>query len=165
MDYARIYGMKTINFRQSCIYGPRQFGVEDQGWVAHFIISAVLGRPITIYGDGKQARDVLFIDDLVDAFLSAVKNIDTTSGRAYNIGGGVKNSISLLEFIAILEETLDKKIKLKFGDWRPGDQKLYLSDIALARKDFGWVPKIEVKKGIRLLIEWVSRNRKIFDDF
>lgn len=165
IDYARIYGMKTINFRQSCIYGPRQFGVEDQGWVAHFIISAVLGRPITIYGDGKQVRDVLFIDDLVDAFLAAVKNIGTTSGKAYNIGGGVKNSISLLEFIAILEETLGKKIELKLGDWRPGDQKLYLSDIRLAKKDFGWAPKIEVKKGIQLLIEWVKENREIFDDF
>jgi CDP-paratose 2-epimerase len=162
MDYARIYGLKTINFRQSCIYGPRQFGVEDQGWVAHFIISAVLGRPITIYGDGKQVRDILFIDDLIDAFLAAAKNIKTVCGRAYNIGGGAPNAISLLEFISMLEETLGKKIKLKFGDWRPGDQKIYVSDIRGSKRDFGWRPRVGIRKGVRLLIQWVGKNRDLF---
>jgi len=165
LDYSRIYGLKTINFRQSCIYGPRQFGVEDQGWVAHFIISAVFGRPITIYGDGKQVRDILFIDDLVDAFLAAAKNIKSTGGRVYNIGGGSKNTMSLLEFIVLLEKAIGRKIPLKFKGWRPGDQKIYISDIRLAQKDFGWRPKIDFKKGIRLLLGWVASNKGLFDGF
>ncbi|MCM8782081.1 MAG: SDR family NAD(P)-dependent oxidoreductase [Candidatus Omnitrophica bacterium] len=165
LDYSRIYGLNTINFRQSCIYGPRQFGIEDQGWVAHFIISAIFGKPITIYGDGKQVRDILFIDDLMDAFLLAVENIEISCGKVYNIGGGCSNSISLLEFVDLLEKQLSKKIQLKFSDWRPGDQKIYISDTRRAQKDFGWKPKIDVKKGIGLLIEWVKENRKLFDDF
>ena len=165
LDYSRIYGLKTINFRQSCIYGPRQFGVEDQGWVAHFIISAVLNRPITIYGDGKQVRDVLFISDLVDAFLVAGENIKVTRGKVYNIGGGYSNSISLLEFINLLEDSLGKKIQTRFGDWRPGDQKIYISDIRRAKNEFGWKPKINVKKGIGLLVNWVKENKDLFNDF
>lgn len=162
-DYLRIYRLKTINFRQSCIYGPRQFGVEDQGWVAHFIISAVMNRPITIYGDGKQVRDILCVDDLIDAFLLATKNLRTTCGGSYNIGGGPANAISLLEFVRLLERILDKKITVKFGDWRPGDQKVYISDIRLAKKDFGWRPKIEIEKGVGSLIKWVKENRQLFN--
>jgi CDP-paratose 2-epimerase len=165
LDYARIYGIKTINLRQSCIYGPRQFGVEDQGWVAHFIISAVFNRPITVYGDGKQVRDILFIDDLVDAYLLAIDDIKVTSGKVYNIGGGASNSISLLEFIQMLEDSLGKKIVFKFEDWRPGDQKIYISDIKLAKKDFGWTPRINAKSGIGLLVKWVLENKDLFDDF
>lgn len=161
-DYFRIYGLKTINFRQSCIYGPRQFGVEDQGWVAHFVISAILDKPITIYGDGKQVRDILFIDDLIDAFLLAIKNLKTTCGRVYNIGGGPTNTISLLEFIKLLEKMLNKKIPLRFKDWRPGDQKVYISDIRRAKKDFGWRPKIDIEKGLAFLVKWVKENRGFF---
>ncbi|MEI8175730.1 MAG: SDR family NAD(P)-dependent oxidoreductase [Candidatus Omnitrophota bacterium] len=165
IDYARIYGLKTITFRQSCIYGPRQFGVEDQGWVAHFIICAVKGRPITIYGDGKQVRDILYVDDLVDAFLSAARNLKVSAGNVYNIGGGMANSVSLLEFIALLEKYLGRKIELKYGDWRPGDQKVYISSIDRARKELGWTPKIGCKKGIELLVKWVQENKGLFDGF
>lgn len=165
LDYSRIYGLKTVNFRQSCIYGPRQFGVEDQGWVAHFIISAVKNRPITIYGDGKQVRDILFIDDLVDAFLLAIKGIKVTCGKVYNIGGGYSNAISLLEFIKLLECGLDKKIPVRFSDWRPGDQKIYISDIRIAKNEFGWRPRIDFKKGIGLLIDWVRKNKDLFNGF
>ncbi|MGQ9631407.1 MAG: NAD-dependent epimerase/dehydratase family protein [bacterium] len=136
-DYARIYGLKTVVFRQSCIYGTRQFGVEDQGWVAHFTISAMFDRPITIYGDGKQVRDVLFIDDLVKAYELAIENIDKTSGKVYNIGGGPNNQMSLLELISYLEEFFGKKIKYSFSDWRPGDQLVFICDISKAKKDFG----------------------------
>src|SRR3990172_406111 len=105
-DYARIYGLRTVNFRQSCIYGYRQFGVEDQGWVAWFTIAALLGRPITVYGDGKQVRDVLFIDDLVDCYLAAVRQIDAVAGQTFNIGGGTEHSLSLLELLAQPEKVL-----------------------------------------------------------
>ena len=165
LDYARIYGLKTVNLRQSCIYGPRQFGVEDQGWVAHFIIAAVLKRKIIIYGDGKQVRDILYIGDLVNAFIKAYENIKKTNGKSYNIGGGRTNSISLLEFVDLLEDFLGTKVKYEFKDWRPADQKIYISDIGLAEKDFGWKPNVHFKKGIKLLVEWVRENRGLFDGF
>lgn len=158
-DYSRIYGLRTIVFRQSCIYGQRQFGVEDQGWVAHFIISAVLGRPMTIYGDGKQVRDLLFVDDLVDAYEKAVKNIRRTAGQIYNIGGGPANTLSLLELLAKLEPLVGKKIRCPFAAPRPGDQLIYVSDIRRARRDFGWAPKISVPEGVERLHAWVAANR------
>jgi CDP-paratose 2-epimerase len=154
-DYARIYGLKTIVFRQSCIYGTRQFGNEDQGWVAHFAIRALQGKPITIFGDGKQVRDLLYIDDLIDCFLKAIKNIKKTSGQVYNIGGGRKYSVSLLELISLLEDKLGKKIKFKFRDWRPGDQKIYISDVRKAKKDFGWMPTTSVSNGLNTLLKWL----------
>lgn len=155
-DYARIYGLRTVVFRQSCIYGTRQFGSEDQGWVAHFTIRALQGKPITIFGDGKQVRDLLFIDDLIDCFLKGVRRINSTSGQVYNVGGGRKYSISLLELISLLEEKVGKKIKLKFKDWRPGDQRIYISDVSKAKKDFGWKPKTSVEKGINKLLNWLQ---------
>jgi CDP-paratose 2-epimerase len=138
-------------FRQSCIYGYRQFGIEDQGWVAWFTIAAMMDKPLTIYGDGKQVRDVLFIEDLADAYEGAIKNIDKVKGQAFNIGGGPKNTMSLLELIKFLEKFFGKKIPLKFSDWRPGDQPVFVCDIAKAKKVFGWVPKTSPEAGVKLL--------------
>ena len=161
-DYSRIYGLKTVVFRQSCIYGPRQFGVEDQGWVAWFTIAAILGKPVTIYGDGKQVRDILYVNDLINAYELAISNIKKTSGKIYNIGGGPKNTLSLLELIAYLEEFLDKKIGYSFADWRPGDQPVFICDISKAKKEFSWEPKANTKQGIKSLFKWVKDNKKLF---
>ncbi len=155
-DYARIYGLPTVVFRQSCIYGPHQQGVEDQGWVAWFIIAAVTGRPITIYGDGKQVRDVLFIDDLLDVYDAAIARIDQAAGEIYNIGGGPENTISVwAEFGPMLERLLGRPIPVSYGNWRPGDQRVYISDIRKAERELGWKPKVPVEEGIRRLYEWV----------
>lgn len=162
IDYARIYGLRTIVFRQSCIYGYRQFGVEDQGWVAHFTISAMFDRLLTIYGDGKQVRDVLFIDDLVRCYDMAIQKIETTNGRAYNIGGGPANTMSLLRLIDHLEQFFGKKLKYTFSDWRPGDQRVFICDIQKAKKEFGWEPSIDVPKGVELLARWVRDNQNEF---
>ncbi|MEM4230366.1 MAG: GDP-mannose 4,6-dehydratase [Candidatus Pacearchaeota archaeon] len=162
-DYARIYGLNTIVFRQSCIYGPHQFGVEDQGWVAWFIIALLKGKKITIYGDGKQVRDLLYVDDLVKAYDLAAKNIKKTKGQIYNIGGGTENTISIwFDFKPILEKLFRRKIEPEFSDWRPGDQPIYVSNIKKAKRDFGWEPKIRVEEGIRKLFDWASSNKEIF---
>lgn len=163
-DYARIYGLKTIVVRQSCIYGPRQFGIEDQGWLAWFVIAAVKKRPIAIYGNGKQVRDVLHVNDLLSFFQSAIENIQTTAGQVYNIGGGPENTISIwVEFGQLLEEILGYSIPYTFGDWRPGDQYVYVSDIRKAKRDLGWSPAISIETGVRSLIEWVRENRNLFE--
>jgi CDP-paratose 2-epimerase len=161
-DYSRIYGLKTMVFRQSCIYGYRQFGIEDQGWLAWFIIQGAMSSQITIYGDGKQVRDVLFIDDLCDAYEMACKKISKTNGQVYNIGGGPKMSISLLKALEIIKSKLGKGIKISFDDPRPGDQKIYISGISKARKDFGWFPKTGVDEGIGKLCSWVTKNKRLF---
>jgi CDP-paratose 2-epimerase len=162
-DYARIYGLKTVVFRQSCIYGYRQFGVEDQGWVAWFTIATLLEKPITIFGDGKQVRDVLFVDDLVAAYEAAAEHIDVTSGQAYNIGGGSTCQMSLLELLAHLEESFGRKIPTGFDDWRPGDQPVFVCDIRKAEQDFGWKPQVGVKEGVQKLSQWVQDNPALFD--
>ncbi len=161
-DYARIYGLKTVVMRQSCIYGPRQFGVEDQGWVAWFIIAAVTGKKITIYGDGKQVRDILYIDDLINLFHSAYKNIDKVKGSIFNIGGGGENGLSLLELLGILGEKLGRNIPVEYGPWRPGDQKVYISDISKAKNVLGWYPATDKHAGITKLISWVRENKGLF---
>ena len=162
-DYARIYGLRTVVFRMSCIYGPRQFGNEDQGWLAHFIISALTGEPITIYGDGKQVRDVLFVEDLVAAFRLAPERIDVTAGKVYNIGGGPENALAVwYEFSSIVAKWLKQEIDVEFGDWRPGDQRCYVSDIRKAKHDLGWSPRTDKLTGIRRLWEWVSANSSMF---
>ncbi len=163
-DYARIYGLRTVVFRQSCIYGPRQFGVEDQGWLAWFIIAAVLGKPISIYGDGKQVRDVLYVDDLLDAYDLAVKNIELVAGSVFNVGGGPANTISVWsEFAPLLEKLKGEKIPVSWGDWRPGDQRIYVSDIRKARQQLGWEPRVSVQSGIERLYSWVTENRQLFN--
>lgn len=162
-DYARIYGLRSVVFRQSAIYGYRQFGEEDQGWLAWFIIAAVLGRPITIYGDGKQVRDMLFIDDLVDAFEAALQRIDRVAGHVYNIGGGPKNTISVwTEFGPMLEELLGRSIPVTYSDWRPGDQKVCIYDISKARRELDWQPRVDVPTGVRKLYQWVRENVDLF---
>lgn len=162
-DYQRMYAMRTIVFRNSCIYGPRQFGIEDQGWLAWFVIAAVKGSPITIFGNGKQVRDLLYIDDLVDAMLLAVERIETTQGQVYNIGGGPENSVSIwLEIEPILSELLGRGIPVTYADWRPGDQPIYVSDISKASEDFGWRPKTTVDDGLRRLFHWVREHEHLF---
>ncbi|MDH4207449.1 MAG: SDR family NAD(P)-dependent oxidoreductase [Anaerolineae bacterium] len=163
-DYARIYGLRTVVFRMSCIYGPRQFGVEDQGWVAHFLIASVLGRPITIYGDGKQVRDVLYVDDLVAAMESAVERIDATGGQVYNLGGGPENTISVwTEFHGLLRELLGHPVEVSYADWRPGDQLVYVSDTRKAQRELDWRPRVPVREGIERLFRWVVDNKRLFD--
>jgi CDP-paratose 2-epimerase len=162
-DYARIYGLRSVVFRQSCIYGPRQFGIEDQGWLAWFIIAAVMGRQITIYGDGKQVRDALHVDDLLDAYDVAVARIEDVKGKVYNLGGGPENVISVWrEFCPMLERLLGNKIDVARGDWRPGDQRVFYADIRKAERELGWKPKIKVGQGIEILFEWVNANKDLF---
>ncbi len=162
-DYSRIYDIPTVVLRQSCIYGPRQFGVEDQGWVAWFIIAAVMGHPITIYGDGKQVRDILFVEDLLNAYDAAIDRIDQVAGSVYNIGGGHTNTISIwMEFAPLLEKLIGHPIPTELGDWRPGDQPVYVSDIAKAGRELGWKPEVNVEAGITRLFQWVSDHKQLF---
>jgi CDP-paratose 2-epimerase len=164
IDYHRIYGLRTLVFRQSCIFGYRQFGAEDQGWVAWFMIASQLDRPITVYGDGKQVRDILFIDDLLDAYDSGFRAAASGKavGRAYNIGGGPDNVLSLLELLAYIDKRRGSKLPYGTSDWRPGDQKVFVSDIRHAQADLGWSPKIGCAQGLDLLYDWVSQNRQMF---
>ena len=163
-DYARIYGLPTVVLRQSCIYGPRQMGVEDQGWVAWFIIAAVTGQRITIYGDGKQVRDVLFVDDLLDVYDAAIAHIDVAAGQVYNVGGGAANTMSVwAEFSPMLERLMERPIPVSYGGWRPGDQRIYVSNICKAERELGWRPRVRVEEGIRRLYEWVAANRALFE--
>jgi len=162
-DYARIYDLRTVVFRQSCIYGPRQFGIEDQGWVAWFVIAAVMGRPITIYGDGKQIRDLLHVSDLTRAYDLAVEKIDSAAGRVYNLGGGPSNTLAIWsEFGPMLEELVGHPIPIGRGDWRPGDQRVFVADVRKAERELGWKPQIGVEEGIRKLFEWVRDNKNLF---
>jgi CDP-paratose 2-epimerase len=162
-DYARIYGLRSVVVRQSCIYGYRQFGLEDQGWVAWFIIAALKRRPITIYGDGKQVRDILFIDDLLAAYKKIVDNIEITAGEVYNVGGGPKCTMSIwAEFGDLLEKLLGQAIPVHFANWRPGDQPVYISDIRKAERDLKWHPQITVSEGIKLLYEWIQNHEDLF---
>jgi CDP-paratose 2-epimerase len=162
-DYQRIYGLRSVVFRQSCIYGPRQFGVEDQGWVAWFIIAALMGRPISIYGDGKQVRDLLYIDDLLDAYDAAIDRIDFTAGSVYNLGGGPQNVLSVWsEFGPLLESLLGREIPVQRSGWRPGDQRIFVSDIRKAARELDWHPRVGVQAGIERLWAWVASNRQYF---
>ncbi len=160
-DYHRIYDLPTVVFRQSCIYGPRQFGVEDQGWVAWFVIAVLTGKPITVYGNGKQVRDLLYVDDLLDAYDAALVRLEVSAGQVYNIGGGPANSISVWqEFRPILEGYFGIEIPTQSSGWRPGDQRIYVSDTRKALSQLGWQPKVEVRAGIGRLIEWARENKE-----
>jgi CDP-paratose 2-epimerase len=162
-DYHRIYNIPSVVFRMSCIYGPRQFGNEDQGWVAFFIIASQIGIPITIYGDGKQVRDILYVSDLVNAFSLATKNIEAAAGQIFNIGGGPKNTISVWhEFGPILAKHKGQRISVSFDDWRPGDQPCYVSDIRKAKEMMGWRPEVTKEAGIQKLWDWVASNQQLF---
>jgi CDP-paratose 2-epimerase len=162
IDYSRIYGLRTINLRQSCIYGYRQFGVEDQGWVAWFTIAHLLGKPVTIYGTGKQVRDILFIDDLIDCYLAAIERIDEVAGQTFNIGGGPANTLSLRELLSYLQEFSGRAVTHSFDDWRPGDQPVYVSDIHKSESLLNWTPKVNVQDGISKLYRWIESNRGSF---
>jgi len=157
-DYARIYGLPTVVFRQSCVYGERQMGMEDQGWIAHFAIRALKNEPITIFGDGKQVRDLLYVDDLIDAYLLAVKNIGKCKGEVFNIGGGIKNAVSLMKAISLVEDKTKRKIKLKFGKVRPGDQKIFISDNSKLKKVLGFHIKTGYSQGLTNLITWLQNQ-------
>lgn len=160
-DYSRIYGLKSVVFRQSCIYGTRQFGMEDQGWVAWFTIATVLGRPITIYGDGKQVRDILWVEDLVDLYLRAIERIDIAAGGIYNAGGGPENTLSLLELLDHLEHLSGRPIEKRFSDWRPGDQKVFIAHCGKASRELGWNPSVAPLEGVERLLKWVRDSREM----
>ncbi|HEX8426088.1 NAD-dependent epimerase/dehydratase family protein [Hymenobacter sp.] len=159
LDYSRSFGLPTVVFRMSCIYGPHQYGTEDQGWVAHFAIRAIEGQPISIYGDGKQVRDILFVEDLVDAFLLAQQHMPQLAGQAFNIGGGVQNTVSLQELLTTLGHFKGEPIKLSYGPWRIGDQHYYVSDISKFRLATGWNPQHNVRQGMAKLYGWLCESR------
>jgi CDP-paratose 2-epimerase len=163
-DYHRIYGLPTVVFRQSAIYGPRQFGVEDQGWAAHFVIAAQTGRPISIYGDGKQVRDMLFVDDLIDLYELALARMDVAAGKIYNVGGGHANTLSIWrEFQPLLTQLAGRPVEpARHGDWRPGDQPVCILDIRKAEAELGWRPRVGLQDGMARLWGWVSENIALF---
>jgi CDP-paratose 2-epimerase len=146
--------------RTSCIYGPRQFGTEDQGWLAHFMICAADGQPITIYGDGKQVRDALWVEDLVEAFLNAERHLPELAGEAFNIGGGLANSLSLLELLNRIARLSGRRPAVEFGKWRIGDQRWYVSDTAKFTRATGWQPQVSVAEGVVRLHGWLTANRE-----
>jgi CDP-paratose 2-epimerase len=159
MDYTRTFPMPMVVFRMSCIYGPHQFGTEDQGWVAHFLIRAIAGQPITLYGDGLQVRDILFVDDLIEALLLAQAHMPQLSGQAFNIGGGPAQAVSLLELIDLIAELHGDSPVVHCADWRPGDQHYYVSDTRRFRAATGWAPQVGVRQGLRLLHQWLLESR------
>lgn len=161
LDYHKSYGLKTTCFRQSCIYGPRQFGIEDQGWLAWFVIASELGRPITIYGDGKQVRDALYVGDLVRGYAAAIERRDAADGRAFNIGGGPENALSLLELVARLRRS-GSEPPVEWASWRVGDQRVFVSDNRRAKQILDWSPTVSVDAGIGELQRWVAGNRSLF---
>ena len=157
-DYARIYGLKTVVFRQSCIFGPHQFGMEDQGWIAWFAIAALSGRPITVYGDGYQTRDVLEVSDLCRLYETAFLKIEKVKGKIYNIGGGPTRAVSVRTALAVLGKTLGHPIPHTFGDWRPGDQKVYISDIRAVARDLAWRPVVSFSEGMKRMVAWIKEE-------
>lgn len=161
-DYARIYGLRTVVFRQSCIFGTRQMGIEDQGWIAWFCAAATLGRPFTIYGDGKQIRDTLWVGDLIDAYERAFERIEAVRGEIFNVGGGPSNTLSLRELVAALERKLGRPLDPPYSDWRPGDQRVFVADIRKAGRVLGWEPRVSTSEGIDRLLEWVRDHRALF---
>jgi CDP-paratose 2-epimerase len=162
-DYARIYGLRTVVFRQSCIYGTRQMGIEDQGWVAWFCVAVATGQPFTIFGDGKQIRDALWIGDLINAYERALERIDDVSGAVFNIGGGPSNTLSLRELVAKLERAHDRRLDPPLAPWRPGDQRVFVADIRKADRLLDWRPRVSIDDGVDRLITWVRENRGLFD--
>jgi len=161
LDYARSFGVPTTVFRMSCIYGQRQMGTEDQGWVAHFLIRALEGRPITIYGDGRQVRDILDVADAVNAYVAALENIDHVAGRAFNLGGGPANAISLLELIDEMRGVIGRDIELSFEDWRQGDQRWFVADTGAARSAFDLPKPRGWREGVARLAEWLAEERSV----
>jgi CDP-paratose 2-epimerase len=158
LDYAHTFGLRAAVFRMSCIYGPRQFGNEDQGWVAHFIIRALRGEPIMIYGDGRQVRDILFVEDLIDAFARVRADIGRLAGRAFNVGGGPSSTISLVELVDEIERRTRRRPRLSFSEWRVADQRYYVSDTRNLQQATGWAPRTTTEVGIGRLLEWLGQQ-------
>ena len=161
LDYARSFDLPTCVLRMSCIYGPRQMGTEDQGWVAHFLIRALQGEPISIYGDGKQVRDILNVADAVDAYMAAWRQIEQVSGRAFNLGGGPDNAVSLLQLIGVIEELTRRKVTLSFAEWRAGDQRYYVSDASAVRRELRLATPIDWRAGVAGLADWLAAERGV----
>jgi CDP-paratose 2-epimerase len=159
LDYARSFDVPTAVLRMSCIYGHRQMGTEDQGWVAHFLIRALEGKPITLYGDGYQVRDILAVSNAVEAYLNAWQRIDRVSGRAFNLGGGPANAVSLRELLAYMSELLGREIDISFSDWRAGDQRYFVADTRLARRELGLSSALPWKRGVAELARWLAEHR------
>ncbi|NHI94700.1 MAG: NAD-dependent epimerase/dehydratase family protein [Candidatus Lokiarchaeota archaeon] len=162
LDYNFVYGMKTITFRMSCIFGPRQMATSDQGWIAWLILCNVLGMELTYYGNGKQVRDILFITDLIEGFKTAIKKINISAGTPFNIGGGPNNAISLLNCTKMIEGFSSKKTKYKLDEWRPGDQYIYVTNIDKLKQKLGWEPKVTAEEGIRKEYDWIVENKELF---
>jgi CDP-paratose 2-epimerase len=159
LDYCRSFGIPTLVLRMSCIYGQRQMGTEDQGWVAHFLIRALEGKPLTIYGDGRQVRDVLDVGDAVSAYVRALENIERVAGRAFNLGGGPRNAISLIQLVEELQAIIGRRIELQFEDWRQGDQRWYVSDTSAVRHALGLSPPLGWRTGVARLAQWLADDR------
>ncbi|MDX2177189.1 MAG: GDP-mannose 4,6-dehydratase [Candidatus Sumerlaeia bacterium] len=163
-DFHRIYKMPTVVFRQSCIFGTHQLGIEDQGWVAWFAIASLLDRRITVYGDGYQVRDVLWIDDLVALYERAVERIETAAGQVYNVGGGPNQRLTLRRLLVLLEKLGHHHPHVGYADWRPGDQRAYYSNISKARRELDWDPKTGPEEGVRRLHAWVAAHRGLLEE-
>jgi CDP-paratose 2-epimerase len=157
-DYARVYGLSTAVLRMSCIYGPRQFGTEDQGWLAHFMLRSIMGEPLTIFGDGLQVRDALHVSDAARAWIAVLDNIDSVRGRVFNLGGGADNAISLLELIREIERMRGVAPLISFDQWRPGDQPWYVSRIDAIASAIGWKPQVPLNEGLRSLLDWLEER-------
>ena len=156
-DYARIYGLQTVIFRQSTVYGPHQFGIEDQGWMAWFVIAALREHPITVYGNGKQVRDPVYVEDLADAYVRAIERRDAVAGHIFNIGGGPDNCLSIWhEFYPLLREIHPTPLAVSYGEWRAGDQPYYVSDITRLREELDWEPQVGLAEGLRRLYRWAA---------
>lgn len=161
-DYARMFGIPTVVFRMSCIAGPRQFGNEDQGWVAHFVYSALRGVPVVIYGDGRQVRDVLCVHDLLRAMEAVRQQTEVTAGQIYNVGGGPENTVSLLELMEHIEDITGRRIEHETDERRPGDQLVYVTDFSKLRRETGWQPEFTVPQTLQKIYDWWKRNRDLF---
>jgi CDP-paratose 2-epimerase len=159
LDYCRSFAIPTVVFRMSCIYGQRQMGTEDQGWVAHFLIRALEGEPLTIYGDGKQVRDILDVGNAVDAYVEALGRIECVHGRVFNLGGGPANAVSLLELVDHIRAVTGEDVEIEFEDWRQGDQRWYVSDTHEARAALGLKKPIGWREGVLRLAEWLATDR------
>ncbi|HEY0111529.1 MAG TPA: SDR family NAD(P)-dependent oxidoreductase [Allosphingosinicella sp.] len=159
LDYARSFGMRTSVVRMSCIYGLRQMGTEDQGWVAHFLIQALQGKPITLYGDGYQVRDILDVSNAVEAYLKAWDRIDDIKGRAFNLGGGPQNAVSLRELLGHISGLLGRELDVRFADWRPGDQRYFVADMDALRETLALSPAVPWREGVARLLDWLRESR------
>lgn len=164
LDYSRIYDIDSIVLRKSCIYGPFQYGIEDQGWLAWFSIAYFLNKKITIYGNGKQVRDILSVDDLTDLYCKFINSGRNNFRQAYNVGGGINNSISLIEYLDMLKKLYKADANLTYSSERQGDQKIYISDITKVSNTFNWQPKINVEKGLKIMNSWIGKNINLIKD-